>query len=207
MENSVIIGIAGGSGSGKTTITKRITERFPNEVSVIYHDDYYKAHDDMPFEQRKLLNYDHPESFETSLLTEHLRILKNGGEIDCPTYDYSQHNLMHGVTHRIKPNKVIIVEGILILSEEELRDLFDIKIFVDTDADVRILRRLRRDVKERGRSVDSVIEQYLATVKPMHDRFVEPSKRYADVIIPEGGKNEVALNMLLTQIENCIADK
>lgn len=129
MENSVIIGIAGGSGSGKTTITKRITERFPNEVSVIYHDDYYKAHDDMPFEQRKLLNYDHPESFETSLLTEHLRILKNGGEIDCPTYDYSQHNRMHGVTHRIKPNKVIIVEGILILNEEELRDLFDIKIF------------------------------------------------------------------------------
>lgn len=176
MENSVIIGIAGGSGSGKTTITKRITERFPNEVSVIYHDDYYKAHDDMPFEQRKLLNYDHPESFETSLLTEHLRILKNGGEIDCPTYDYSQHNRMHGVTHR-------------------------------TDADVRILRRLRRDVKERGRSVDSVIDQYLATVKPMHDRFVEPSKRYADVIIPEGGKNEVALNMLLTQVENCIADK
>lgn len=155
MENSVIIGIAGGSGSGKTTITKRITERFPNEVSVIYHDDYYKAH---------------------------------GG-------------------FRIKPNKVIIVEGILILNEEELRDLFDIKIFVDTDADVRILRRLRRDVKERGRSVDSVIEQYLATVKPMHDRFVEPRKRYADVIIPEGGKNEVALNMLLTQVENCIADK
>ena len=204
--STILIGIAGGTGSGKTTLTRHLKEHFGDSVTVIGHDSYYKRQEGKTYEERAKVNYDHPSAFDTELLIEHLKQLKAGHPIQCPVYSYVEHNRTDE-TVEVLPNKVIIVEGILIFQNPTLREMFDIKIFVETDADVRILRRLRRDVKERGRSVDSVIEQYLATVKPMHDRFVEPSKRYADVIIPEGGKNEVALNMLLTQVENCIADK
>lgn len=197
----MMIGVAGGTGSGKTSLTQAITQRFGADVTVLNHDNYYRAHDDMPYEQRCLLNYDHPDSIETSLLVEHLRQLRAGRTIQCPVYDFSQHNRSRE-TITVTPSRVIVVEGILIFAEPALCDLMDIKIFVDTDADVRILRRIRRDVQERGRSLDSVINQYLATVKPMHEQFVEPSKRRADIIIPEGARNPVALEMILNRIEN-----
>ena len=194
---SMIIGIAGGTGSGKTTLTERLRDHFgADEVSVINHDSYYKRHDDLPFEERCKLNYDHPDAFDNALLIYHLQELKAGRAIDCPVYDYSNHNRSDKVQH-IEPAPVLIVEGILPFVEPELCAMFDYKIFVDTDADERILRRLVRDVKERGRSLDSVIEQYLTTVKPMHEAFVEPSKRKADLIVPEGGRNMVALDMLI----------
>jgi len=197
--DTMVIGIAGGTGSGKTTLTEQIKKRFGDDVSVLYHDNYYKAHDDMPYEERCRLNYDHPASFDTDLFVRDLADLKAGKTIHCPTYDYTVHN-RSAVTVEVRPAKVIVVEGILIFENAALRDLMDIKLFVDTDADVRILRRLVRDVKERGRSMDSVVSQYLDTVKPMHDAFVEPSKKYADLIVPEGGRNLVALQMIIERI-------
>ncbi|MDD4850611.1 MAG: uridine kinase [Gemmiger sp.] len=194
---TIVIGIAGGTGSGKTTLTRRLREHFgADEVSVINHDSYYKRHDELPYEQRCKLNYDHPDSFDTALLVEHLRQLRNGQAVAVPTYDYTIHNRSDR-TITVTPAPVVIVEGILIFASPELCDLMDIKVFVDTDADVRILRRIVRDVKERGRTLDSVVSQYLTTVKPMHEQFVEPSKRKADLIVPEGGKNHVALDMLI----------
>lgn len=199
----MVIGIAGGTGSGKTTLTKRLVERFGADVSVLNHDNYYKAHDDMPFEERCKLNYDHPDSFDTDLLVRDLRLLKAGQAVQCPTYDYTVHNRAD-LTIEVKPAKVIIVEGILIFENQALRDQMDVKLFVDTDADVRILRRLLRDVKERGRSLDSVVGQYLTTVKPMHEAFVEPSKKHADLIVPEGGQNLVALEMIVQRVQHHI---
>ena len=199
MSDIMVIGIAGGTGSGKTTITRRLTERFGGDVSVIHHDNYYKAHHDLPYEERALLNYDHPDAFDTDLLIEDLRKLRAGETVYCPVYDYSIHDRTEK-TLEIRPTKVIIVEGILIYENRELCDQMDIKIYVDTDADVRILRRILRDVKERGRSLESVINQYLSTVKPMHEQFVEPSKRRADVIVPEGGHNPVALEMVIQRV-------
>lgn len=193
------IGIAGGTGSGKTTITKRIMERFGTDVSVIYHDNYYKAHDDMTYEERTHLNYDHPDAFDTELMIAHLQQLKRGEAIQCPVYDYTVHNRSEE-TITIEPARVIIVEGILILADKRLCDELDIRVFVDTDADVRILRRIMRDVDKRGRTLESVIDQYLTTVKPMHEAFVEPSKKNAHVIIPEGGQNTVALEMVMGRI-------
>ena len=177
MDKVMVIGIAGGTGSGKTTITRRLIQAFGEEVSVVHHDNYYKAHHDMPFEERKKLNYDHPNAFDTDLLIRDLRQLKKGRTIQCPVYDYSIHDRTDK-TVLIRPPRVIIVEGILIYESLELCKEMDIKIYVDTDADVRILRRIVRDVRDRGRSLESVIDQYLTTVKPMHEQFVEPSKRY-----------------------------
>lgn len=199
MSNILTIGIAGGTGSGKTTITKRIMERFGGDVSVVNHDNYYKAHDEMTYEERCKLNYDHPDAFENDLMIRHLRQLKAGKSVRCPVYDYTVHNRSKE-TVIIKPAKVIIVEGILILADKELCDEMDIRVFVDTDADVRILRRIIRDVKKRERTLESVIDQYLTTVKPMHEAFVEPSKKNAHVIIPEGGRNQVALDMVIGRI-------
>jgi len=201
----IVIGIAGGTGSGKTTLTNRLKERFGDHVSVVYHDSYYKAHDEMTYEERCELNYDHPDAFDTELMMEHLAALKRGEAVCCPTYDYTVHNRAKE-TATIQPTKVILVEGILIFENKALRDLMDIKIFVDTDADVRILRRIIRDVKKRGRSLDSVVSQYLTTVKPMHEQFVEPSKRYADIIVLEGGKNVVALDMIVQRIQKHIEE-
>jgi uridine kinase len=200
MSEVMVIGIAGGTGSGKTTITRKLVQRFVGEVSVINHDNYYKAHHDMPYEQRCKLNYDHPDAFDTDLLISDLRMLKAGREIVCPVYDYSIHD-RSDKTMVIKPAKVIIVEGILIFADKTLCDEMDIKIFVDADADVRILRRITRDVRDRGRSLESVIKQYLTTVKPMHEQFVEPSKRNADIIIPEGGYNIVAFDMVVERVK------
>ena len=199
MAKSLFIGIAGGTGSGKTTITRRITEQFGGQVSVLYHDNYYKAHHDLSLEERSRLNYDHPEAFDRQLFLEHLAALKNGLPVECPVYDYTVHN-RSDKTVKVAPAPVIIVEGILILQDPDICDLLDIKLFVDTDADVRILRRILRDVRERGRTLESVVDQYLTTVKPMHELFVEPSRRQADLIVPEGGHNQVALDMILQRI-------
>ncbi|MEG0804687.1 MAG: uridine kinase [Pygmaiobacter sp.] len=199
----MMIGIAGGTGSGKTTLTNRLKEHFGNDVSVIYHDNYYKQHDNMPYEERCLLNYDHPDAFDTDLMVEHLLALKAGRAVKSPVYDYTLHN-RSADTVTVLPAKVILIEGILIFQSPALRELMDIKIFVDTDADVRILRRILRDVKKRGRSLDSVVEQYLTTVKPMHEQFVEPSKRAADLIVLEGGKNLVALDMIIQRVQSHI---
>ncbi len=199
MDNSIIIGIAGGTGSGKTTLVKKLKETLGDEVLALTHDYYYKAHSDLPFDERKNLNYDHPHSFDTEMFISDLKKLKAGQTIERPIYDFSLHTRSAETVFET-PTKVIIVEGILIFENVELRKLFDIKVFVDTDADVRIIRRLLRDVKERGRDLDSVISQYLNTVKIMHEEFVEPSKKYADIIIPEGGYNKVACSMLLDQI-------
>ncbi len=200
MSDVIVIGIAGGTGSGKTTITKRLMQRFGSDVAVIYHDNFYKAHHDMSYEERSLLNYDHPDAFDTELLVEALKKLKQGQPAQCPIYDYT----IHDRTDRfltVEPAKVIVVEGILIFQNKALCQEMDIKIFVDTDADVRILRRIVRDVRDRGRSLDSVVKQYLSTVKPMHEKYVEPSKRNADIIIPEGGHNLVALDMVMERVK------
>lgn len=198
MEKVIVIGIAGGTGSGKSTMVKRIEEEFGEQITMLCHDFYYKRHD-IPFEEREKLNYDHPNSFDTDLMIEHLKLLKQGKEIERPVYDFTIHNRVDE-TVKVIPSKVIIVEGILIFENKELRDLFDIKVYVDTDADVRILRRILRDVNERGRTLDSVVTQYLTTVKIMHEQFVEPSKKFADIIVPEGGFNVVALEMLKEKI-------
>ncbi|MDD6056663.1 MAG: uridine kinase [Clostridiales bacterium] len=198
--DTILIGIAGGTGSGKTTLANKLVDSFgKNEVSVLRHDNYYKSHDEISYEERAKLNYDHPDAFDTELLCEHIKALKGGQSIRMPVYDYTEHNRSKE-TVTVNPAPVVLLEGILIFAEKSLCDLMEIKVFVDTDADVRILRRIVRDVKKRGRSLDSVIEQYLATVKPMHEQFVEPSKRQADIIIPEGGKNRVALDMLIQRV-------
>lgn len=199
---TIIIGIAGGSGSGKTTLANRLKEQFaPNETLLISHDSYYKRHDDLSYEERSQLNYDHPDAFDTDLMVQQLTDLRNGIAVECPTYDYTVHNRSEATIH-CEPAPVIIVEGFLLFVDPRLTDMFDFRIFVDTDADVRILRRILRDVNERGRTLDSVITQYLTTVKPMHEAFVEPSKRKANLIVPEGGKNAAALEMLVRYIEN-----
>lgn len=201
MQDIIVIGIAGGSGSGKTTLMKNLMQRFQNDISVLSHDNYYRAHDELPYEQRSKLNYDHPDAFETDMMIDHLRMLKAGQSIKCPVYDYTIHNRGTDFTV-VEPRPVIIVEGILIFQNKELCDEMDIKIFVDTDADVRLIRRIKRDVAKRGRSLESVLEQYLATVKPMHEMFVEPSKKNADMIVVGGGKNLVALDMLNNRIQH-----
>ena len=195
MEKSLVIGIAGGSGSGKTTLLKNIIGTFGPAITVISHDNYYKRHDEMTYEERCKLNYDEPAALETDLMVRQLEQLRRGEEILCPVYDFTVHN-RSDETILIKPERVIIVEGILIFENEALRNLMDIKIFVDADADVRICRRIKRDVNKRGRSLESVITQYQETVKPMHEKYVEPSKKYADIVVPEGGKNLVALTMI-----------
>lgn len=198
--NTILIGIAGGTGSGKTTLADKVVDSFgSDEVSILRHDSYYKRHDNMTYEERSMLNYDHPDAFDTELLCDHIRALKAGRSIRMPVYDYTIHNRSDR-TLQVNPAPVIVLEGILIFAEASLCELMDIKVFVDTDADVRILRRIVRDVKDRGRSLDSVISQYLTTVKPMHEQFVEPSKRRADIIIPEGGENVVALDMLIQRV-------
>lgn len=201
MGDYLVIGIAGGSGSGKTTLTNQIAAQFLEQVTVIKHDNYYKAHDDMDYDERSRLNYDHPNAFDTELMIEHLKALKKGESIECPIYDYTIHNRSKD-TITIVPNKVIIVEGILIFENKELCDLMDIRIFVDTDADLRIIRRIQRDVMERARSLESVINQYIETVKPMHEQYVEPSKKNANVIVPEGGYNQAAMEMIRNHIKN-----
>ena len=195
MTDTIFIGIAGGTGSGKTTLTEHIKKRFGDAVSVIYHDNYYKDQTGMPFEVRCRQNYDHPDAFETDLMVRHLKALKAGVPIQCPVYSYTEHNRTKE-TITIQPTSVVIVEGLLIFQNPELRDLMDIKIFVDTDADVRILRR-----------IESVVEQYLTTVKPMHEQFIEPSKRYADIIVLEGGHNLVALDMIMQRIASHIGQQ
>ncbi|MDO5413806.1 MAG: uridine kinase [bacterium] len=199
MDDIMVVGIAGGTGSGKTTITKKLMQHFGGDVSVIYHDNYYKAHHNMSYEERSRLNYDHPDSFDTDLLIQAVKDLKAGRSVTCPVYDYTIHDRSDKVIV-VRPAKVIIVEGILIFQSRELCQQMDIKIYVDTDADVRILRRIVRDVRDRGRSLDSVVNQYLSTVKPMHEQFVEPSKRNADIIIPEGGHNQVAMEMVMERV-------
>ena len=201
MEGKIlVIGIAGGSGSGKTTLMKNLIEKFADDVTVLSHDNYYKRHDELTYEERCQLNYDEPAALETDLMAAHLDKLRQGEAIDCPVYDFTVHN-RSDETVRIVPKRVIIVEGILIFENQPLRDLMDIRIFVDTDADIRLCRRIKRDVNKRGRSLESVLLQYQNTVKPMHEQYVEPSKRYANIIVPEGGKNLVALDMIMGRIQ------
>ena len=200
MKDILVIGIAGGTGSGKTTLMNNLIEKFSEDVTVLSHDNYYKRHDDLTYEQRCQLNYDEPAALETDLMARHLDKLRHGEAIDCPVYDFTQHNRSNE-TIRIVPKKVIIVEGILIFENKELRDLMDVRIFVDTDADVRLCRRILRDVSKRGRSLESVLSQYQNTVKPMHEMYVEPSKKFANIIVPEGGENYVALDMIMGRIQ------
>ena len=195
----LVIGIAGGTGSGKTTLMKNIIKRFGDVVTVLSHDNYYRRHDELTYEERCKINYDEPAALETDLMAHHLGLLCNGESIECPVYDFTQHN-RSDETITVVPKSVIIVEGILIFENKELRDLMDIKIFVDTDADVRLCRRIKRDVNKRGRTLESVLTQYQETVKPMHEKYVEPSKRFADIVVPEGGKNLVALDMIMGRI-------
>ena len=206
MNDVLVIGIAGGSGSGKTTLMKNLMTKFGQVATVISHDNYYKRHDELTYEERSQLNYDEPAALETDLMARHLEQLRRGETIQCPVYDFSQHNRSNE-TIEISPKSVIIVEGILIFENQELRDLMDIKIFVDTDADVRLCRRIKRDVNKRGRSLESVILQYQQTVKPMHERYVEPSKKYANLVVPEGGKNYVALEMIIDRIQHHLNDQ
>ena len=201
---STFIGIAGGTGSGKSTFTKQLKQHFQDNLTVIYHDNYYRKRDDIPFEQRKLINYDHPDALETAMLIEHIRQLREGKSVECPVYDFAQHN-RSDKTVIIAPCRVIIVEGILVLHDERLRDLFDIKIYLDADADERILRRAARDIKNRGRELPDIISQYLTTVKPMHNLFVEPTRSVADIVI-NSAFNEVALDLVKTKIESLLAN-
>ena len=203
MNDCIIIGIAGGTASGKTTVAQNIKEVFGDNVELLSHDYYYLPHNDMTYEERTKINYDHPNAFETDRLIRGIRDLKDGKAVDVPVYDFTIHNRVDE-TVKVQPKRVIIVEGILVFENEELRRLMDIKIFVDTDADERLARRILRDVKERGRSLDSVLKQYTTTVKPMHDQFVEPSKRYADIIVPRGGQNSVALEMINERIKSIL---
>ena len=199
---TVIIGIAGGTGSGKSTFTNRLKEAFGEDVAVLYHDNYYRAQDEIPFEERKKVNYDHPDAFETELLLKQLRDLKEGKTIRCPVYDYSRHN-RSDQTIVVEPRRVILLEGILVLADERLRDLLDIKIYVEADADERILRRVIRDVKERGRDIEGVARQYLTTVKPMHYLYVEPTRAMADIVI-NSGKNPIAFEIMKNNIQKII---
>ncbi|ASV68909.1 uridine kinase [Cytobacillus sp. FSL W7-1323] len=203
----IVIGVAGGSGSGKTSVTKAIYNQFQgHSILMLEQDYYYKDQAHLPFEERLKTNYDHPLAFDTDLLIEHIISLTNHEVIEKPVYDYSIHTRSDDVIV-VEPKDVIILEGILVLEDERLRDLMDMKLFVDTDADLRIIRRLMRDIKERGRSIDSVIEQYVSVVRPMHNQFIEPTKRYADIIIPEGGQNKVAIDLMVTKIQTILEEK
>lgn len=201
----VVIGIAGGTGSGKSTFTNRLRDRFPDDVAVLYHDNYYRRQDNIPFEDRKKVNYDHPSSLETDLMIEHLKLLKQGIAVDCPVYDYSLHNRSDKTIH-VEPRPIILAEGILLLADPLLRDLIDIKIYVEADADERILRRIVRDVKERGRDLDNIVSQYLTTVKPMHYLFVEPTRATADIVI-NSGMNDVAFDIVQSKIKLLLDEK
>ena len=200
MSDILVVGVAGGSGGGKTTLTNNLIRTFGDKVSIVHHDNYYRAHDDLTYEERSLLNYDEPEAFETEMMVEHLRLLRQGRSIHCPVYDFTVHNRSKE-TELIVPRPVILVEGILIFAVPELVELMDMKVFVDTDADIRLARRVIRDVEQRGRTVRSVVEQWQATVKPMHEKYVEPSKKNADIIVPEGGRNKVALELIVGHIQ------
>ena len=207
MDNNIlVIGIAGGTGSGKTTLMNNLIQRYGDAVTVLSHDNYYKRHDELPYEERCKLNYDEPAALETDLMARQLDQLRRGEAIDCPVYDFTVHN-RSDETIRIEPRKVIIVEGILIFEDKELWELMDIRIFVDTDADVRLCRRIKRDVNKRGRTLESVLQQYQETVKPMHEKYVEPSKKYADIVVPEGGKHMVALAMIEGSIRRHLEGK
>jgi uridine kinase len=202
-----VIGVAGGTGSGKTTVSRRIQEAVNiNHIAYIQHDNYYRDQKHLSRDERARTNYDHPDSLETELLVQHLLELRRGQSIDMPLYDFSAHT-RSTETQRIDPAPVILVEGILIFVEKELREQMDVKVFVDTDADIRFIRRLRRDMNERDRSLDSVVQQYMGTVRPMHMEFVEPSKRYADVIVPRGGDNRVAMEMIVSRIDALLRDQ
>ena len=201
MDNNIlVIGIAGGTGSGKTTLMNNLIQRFEGHVTILSHDNYYRRRDELTYEERCKINYDEPAALETDLMAYHLDKLRHGETIECPVYDFTQHNRSNETT-TIAPKNVIIVEGILIFENQPLRDLMDIKVFVDTDADVRLCRRIKRDVNKRGRSLESVLTQYQETVKPMHEKYVEPSKKYADLVVPEGGKNWVALDLIIGRIQ------
>lgn len=197
-----MIGIAGGSGSGKSTFTNRLKKEFGDQVTVIYHDNYYRSNDGIPFEVRQKVNYDHPDAFETDLLIAHLKALRRGETVQCPVYNYAEHNRSQE-TVELRPSRIIIIEGILVLENPELRSLFDIKIYVEADADERIIRRIIRDVKERGRHVEDISEQYLTTVKPMHYLYVEPTKALADIVI-NSGMNDVAFDLMRTKIQKIL---
>lgn len=199
MEDVMVIGIAGGSGSGKTTLAREIERRLGQRVIMLSHDAYYRRHDDIPFHEREKMNYDHPDALETDLLVSHIRQLKAGHAIECPVYDFSAHN-RSDQTIRVLPRRVIVVEGILIFQDRELRELMDLRIFVDAEADVRLCRRIKRDVSKRGRTVESVLTQYEETVRPMHMKYVEPTKRYASFILPNGGKDKAVQDMLINHI-------
>ena len=202
-----VIGVAGGTGSGKSTLVKRLQEAFKDDdVATLCHDYYYKAHTELTYEERTKLNYDHPQAFDTDMLVEHVRALKNNVPVERPVYSFVEHNRLPEKV-LVKPSRVLIIDGILIFENKELRDLMDIKVFVDTDADIRLARRIMRDVCDRGRTMESVIMQYTHTVKPMHEEFVEPSKKYADVIIPEGGFNSVAVKMLIRNVRSLIENR
>ncbi|MDH6364871.1 uridine kinase [Enterococcus sp. PF1-24] len=202
----IIIGVTGGSGSGKTSVSRAIYNHFPNHsIMMLEHDSYYKDQGHLTFEERLTTNYDHPLAFDTDLLIEHLQQLLSYQEIEKPVYDYVRHTRSDQVVVQ-EPKEVIILEGILILEDQRLRDLMDIKLYVDTDDDIRIIRRIKRDMEERGRTLDSVIEQYLSVVKPMYHQFIEPTKRYADIIVPEGGENHVAIDLITTKIEKIFAE-
>ena len=206
MNNRLFIGIAGGSGSGKTTLAQKLADYFGDRLSLLRHDDYYKSQASLTLEERATLNFDHPDAFDTQLLIKHLDELRQGKDIFCPIYNYSIHD-RDNECRVVKSTEVIVLEGILIFENSEILKRLDIKIFVDTDADVRIIRRIKRDVSERGRDLNSVISQYIATVKPMHEAFVEPSMRHADIIVPEGGMNRVALEMITQRIISHIERK
>lgn len=202
---TIVIGIAGGTGSGKSTFTNRLKEEFKDEVAVLYHDNYYRAQDNIPFEERKKVNYDHPDAFETELLLEQLKDLKEGKSIQCPVYDYTRHTRSDQVV-TVEPRKVILLEGILVLADEKLRRLMDMKVYVEADADERILRRVIRDVKERGRDIEGVVDQYLTTVKPMHYLYVEPTRALADIVI-NSGMNEVAFGLVRNNIREILKNQ
>lgn len=205
MENILVIGIAGGTGSGKTTLMDNLVRRFGDVVTVLSHDNYYRRRDGLTMEERRRINYDEPAALETSLMVEHLARLRRGEKVECPLYDFTAHN-RSDKTLTLVPKRVIIVEGILIFEDPALRELMDIRIFVDTDADVRLCRRIARDVNDRGRTLQSVLEQYQTTVKPMHEKYVEPSKKYANIVVPEGGRNYVALDMIVGRIQRHLDD-
>ncbi|MDQ6803233.1 MAG: uridine kinase [Acidobacteriota bacterium] len=206
MQAPVIIGIAGGTGSGKTTVAQAIYDRVGSDrIEWISHDSYYRNFDALSTEERHRINFDHPDSLETELLIRHLDVLAKGSSVDVPKYDFAVHARSQA-TQRVEPRRVIIVEGILVLAEAELRRRIDIKLFVDTPADIRFMRRLLRDIQTRGRTLESVVQQYLTTVRPMHEEFVEPSKRYADLIIPEGGENQVALDAIISRVEHLLSE-
>lgn len=201
----VIIGIAGGSGSGKSTFTNKLKALYGDKITVLYHDNYYRRHDELSLEERKHINYDDPAALETDLLVEHLKKLKAGESIECPVYDYSQHNRSHETIH-VEPKRIILVEGILLLTDPRVRELLDIKIYVDADADERILRRITRDVKERGRDLDNIVDQYLTTVKPMHYLYVEPMRNRADIVV-NSGMNDVAFDVVRAKIRDLLEEE